>query len=218
MLQTINDGIKIQEIDILLGGQGICEDEAERVFNTGIFKHTRAINFSLEYMDEQITAAQVQNGLLDFYSFRATGFATWQEFVNHFTHRYNAAMKKLYLKLKTIPEFSLVENIDTTTENVETSASGTGEETSQNKYTNTPNQYLQLADGLNGLTDLSEGKGNTQSSSEGKTERTITHTNNINPFDKWIDLTDKFSDIIHDFYIEFEELFKTTAVLYSIGD
>lgn len=218
MYRIIRDGIKIQEVDKLLGGQGIVDNSDIRIFNTGIFKNARGTNFTFQYFDEEITAADIQNGLLDFYAYRDIGFATWQEFVNHFIHRYNAEIKKLYLKLKEIPEFSLVDDTDTITESVQTNAIGSGSDTGTSKYTNTPNQYISINDGLNGLTDLREQSGSSQSSSEGTTERSITHEHAPNKFEKWAYLTDRFRDAIFDFYEEFEELFKTTATLYYMGD
>lgn len=205
---------KIEEVDEFYGGVPF---EENRKPYTGIFEGCRGGDFTFDYNNfKAVTPLIIQQMLIEEYAYRECSFDTFQEFKHHIMTTWNRNIYQLLDSLKEIPTLNYNEESEVTAENLDNTITGEVNNTGENKYTNTPNQYQDYgSEGLNGLTEYSQGTGKVNNTSTGKSKRDLTITKSRNQFEKWLSLSSKNYNVIYHFIDKFEGLFtQTSRIMY----
>lgn len=198
-----NRGASFGYIDLLCLG-GVYPEERQP--HQGIFKYCEGDFFTTE----QTKGLETQ--ILSEYAYRDVLFGPEQMAVEvgNIWNRYFSVLKT---NVENQEEFTVEDETEKVTENLDGTRERSAESGTENKYSDTPNQYLENPETLNGLTSYSSLKGTGLSNDKIANTRTLETKKGHNRFERWLDLTRKNRNIIYDFIDRFNVLFQTTYII-----
>lgn len=209
-MQIIPSRKTVKEIDaMLMAGYDPTEPRQQ---HQGIFaKCLGDIPDTIPYLGINVDVLFIEQLLLDEYEIRDIGFATWQEFVREWTNTWNREFLQLAENLKNAQALTIIDSKETEKITETTNAQSTTNGTSDNKYTDTPNQYNDQTHV--GLTQRAINTGNSSYDGEGTREynRELSEIENV--FERWIELSAINRNIIYAFIDKFRWLFQSTYII-----
>lgn len=209
-IQEVDDIIRLQQGTYTEWGRNGPQDGIFRSCNTSVFPE------NITYLGEQIDLLSFEVAVLNYYALRET-FLPWQAFEVGFSNIWNENIGVLAENLTNAEGLTVIDDNESVTEKITGTSNDVSSSNSENRYTNTPNQYLTDNDGKNykGLTDLTKNTGNATSDRMVDTERTLTTEKGGNKFERWLELARKNRNIQYEFFDKFKTLFTNTYVFYS---
>lgn len=167
-------------------------------------------NFS--YLGEAITVRDIEEKLIQQYRFRDMSFTTWQEFQNAIVNTWNRNFPVFAQNIENVEEFTVIDDKETTTENIQDQTHAQATDSSTGKYSDTPNQFAN--DGTNnGLTSINMGEGKVENQSKAARDRVVTVDKGGNAFERWLELSAINRNLVYDFIDKFRWCFLETYVI-----
>ncbi len=194
----------------LLQGYAIDDD----IVDIGIFEECEGSpTFEVEYLDETLDKLTIQNRLLDYYCYRRASMNAPEMWKQMFRSIWNANIYIAMQNLINAPDFTLEEwerlKSGTADGNSTSATTGTG----NNKFTNTPNEYLADGENFNGLTEMSESGSETTSAGTSGTVYEDAEAEQKNKLLKYFEIVKNNKNVLNLFFDKFEKLFSSTYVL-----
>lgn len=209
-MQIIPSRTTVKSIDAML--MAAYDPNEPRKQHQGIFAGCLGdIPDTIPYLGLEVNVRLIEQLLLDEYEIRDIGFPTWQEFVREWSNTWNREFLQLAENLKNAQALTVIDSKETETISEKTNAQSNTQGTSDNKYTDTPNQYN--AQTQVGLTRRAINDGNSSYDGEGTREYNRELSDSGNVFERWLELSAINRNIIYAFIDKFRWLFQSTYII-----
>lgn len=208
---TYQKGVTINEVDeYYLSVQGVISEAREA--HEGVFIGCKG-EINVAYLGEQITPLAIEQYVLDAYALRDIGIPM-QAFQKALQTTWNRYIGVLIENLQHAQELTLIDSNEIVTETIDNIAASNTSGKGNNKYSDTPNQYLSRTEqaSFNGLTSYNESENSGSATAASNRQRRLETDKSGNVFERWLELSEKNRNIVDEFVRRFAALFKTTYV------